>query len=79
MGAKTVTLQGTAGGSIYFVPDCQCTDTCDVYEHFNFRPVGSYYGDFREDVTLPTGTGMLYLEMKPESLWSITVLDDETD
>lgn len=77
LGATKVTMQGTVGGSMEFLPDCDCRGICDDYRHAYFQNVGStHFGDFREDVTLPARTGMLYLNMNSRSVWSVTVIDD---
>ena len=76
MGARKITIQGTEGGSLDFVPDCDCRGVCTRYGHYNMKDVGHYYGDFREDLNLPRRTGMLHVAMRRKSLWSITVLDD---
>jgi hypothetical protein len=75
-GAKKVVMQGTWGGEVVFVPDCDCTDTCRERKHGEEHRWEYFSGAFRDDATLPAGTGMLFLRMHPESVWSVTVLDD---
>lgn len=75
LGAKKITIQGTEGGSLEFVPDCTCRGICSNYDHCTPKTFAYYNGDFREDMTLPRKTGMLYVSMRQKSVWSITVLD----
>ncbi|MBS2545276.1 hypothetical protein KGQ19_00190 [Catenulispora sp. NL8] len=74
LGAKKVTIQGTEGGSLEFVPDCDCKGICTDYDHRTPKSLTYHSGDFREDMTLPRRTGMLSVSMRPKSVWSVTVL-----
>jgi hypothetical protein len=77
LGGKKVTVQGTEGGSMIFIPDCDCADTCTDHKHSHLDVYGwRRSGAFREDTTLPVGAGVLYMAMEKKSVWSITVLDD---
>lgn len=76
-GAKRATIQGTKGGSVGFVSDCDCADRCTEYTHRGFSTISSAgSGDFRVDVVLPSESGVLYMAMNKDSVWSITVLED---
>lgn len=76
VGARRVTIQGTDSAAFRFYPDCKCKDLCKVTEHWSGVSLASFTGPFRQDVGLPGARGVLVVQTKPKTLWSLDLIKD---